>query len=82
MAATRATVSSFQWRSLAECMPPSVVAIEIQDVGDPRATRGAPAGRAGILRAPNTSNGTWRSSVAHLLWEQGVVGSNPAVPTN
>jgi hypothetical protein len=25
-------------------------------------------------------NGTWRSLVAHLLWEQGVVGSNPAVP--
>jgi hypothetical protein len=25
--------------------------------------------------------GTWRSLVAHLLWEQGVAGSNPAVPT-
>ena len=24
--------------------------------------------------------GTWRSLVAHLLWEQGVAGSNPAVP--
>ncbi len=25
--------------------------------------------------------GKWRSLVAHLLWEQGVVGSNPAFPT-
>ncbi len=26
-------------------------------------------------------NGAWRSLVAHLLWEQGVAGSNPAAPT-
>ncbi len=26
--------------------------------------------------------GTWRSLVAHLLWEQGVGGSNPPVPTS
>src|SRR5271168_4290131 len=25
-------------------------------------------------------NGAWRSLVAHLLWEQGVAGSNPAAP--
>ena len=25
--------------------------------------------------------GMWRSLVAHLLWEQGVAGSNPAIPT-
>jgi hypothetical protein len=24
--------------------------------------------------------GAWRSLVAHLLWEQGVAGSNPAAP--
>ncbi len=24
--------------------------------------------------------GAWRSPVAHLLWEQGVAGSNPAAP--
>ena len=27
-------------------------------------------------------NGLWRSLVAHLLWEQGVAGSNPASPTH
>jgi hypothetical protein len=27
------------------------------------------------------NDGTWRSLAAHLLWEQGVAGSNPAVPT-
>ena len=26
--------------------------------------------------------GVWRSPVAHLLWEQGVQGSNPCIPTN
>ncbi|MEY5003305.1 MAG: hypothetical protein RL678_1114, partial [Pseudomonadota bacterium] len=25
--------------------------------------------------------GVWRSPVAHLLWEQGVQGSNPCTPT-
>ena len=25
--------------------------------------------------------GAWRSPVAHLLWEQGVPGSNPGAPT-
>ena len=27
------------------------------------------------------NNGKWRSLVAHLLWEQGVAGSNPVFPT-
>ena len=26
--------------------------------------------------------GAWRSPVAHLLWEQGVAGSNPVAPTS
>ena len=29
-----------------------------------------------------STDGTWRSSVAHLLWEQVVASSNLAVPTN
>lgn len=34
------------------------------------------------LEPPGTlpAFGTWRSLVAHLLWEQGVAGSNPVVP--
>ena len=35
--------------------------------------------RAGICTA--YSCGAWRSLVAHLLWEQGVEGSNPFAPT-
>jgi hypothetical protein len=26
--------------------------------------------------------GVWRSLVAHLVWDQGVQGSNPCTPTN
>jgi hypothetical protein len=31
-------------------------------------------------RLRRENHGTWRSLVAHLLWEQGAAGSNPAVP--
>src|SRR5690606_32529396 len=40
--------------------------------------------RARAARAspgPRSGTGTWRSLVAHLTGGQGVVGSNPAVPT-
>src|SRR6202035_4062574 len=33
------------------------------------------------LAVDSPPDGTWRSLVAHLPWEQGVAGSNPAVPT-
>ena len=48
-----------------------------EDVAAPRPglTAGEPA--APILTRPH---GAWRSLVAHLLWEQGVAGSNPAAP--
>src|SRR5436190_8532258 len=48
-----------------------------------------PASRLGLsasdqngpgIRSKLGANGTWRSLVAHLPWEQGVAGSNPAVP--
>ena len=50
-------------------------------------TRVAPTNNPAEHRRPTNRdslvprNGTWRSSVAHLLWEQGVAGSNPVVPT-
>src|SRR6266508_1905686 len=34
-----------------------------------------------ILQLRKKSGGVWRSLVAHLLWEQGVGGSNPLTPT-
>ena len=37
----------------------------------------------GSLRfATHNIFGAWRSPVAHLLWEQGVPGSNPGAPTD
>ena len=39
------------------------------------------AGRFRLYFEGLSSVGTWRSLVAHLLWEQRVAGSNPAVPT-
>ena len=33
------------------------------------------------MRYTGAASGTWRSLVAHLLWEQGVASSNLAVPT-
>src|SRR3989441_8277191 len=54
--------------------------------------RGAGAGRALTSPRPCTiirislvrrrARGVWRSLVAHLLWEQGVGGSNPLTPTS
>ena len=41
--------------------------------------------RRAAVRAAETwttdGGGVWRSLVAHLLWEQGVGGSNPSTPT-
>ena len=65
--------------------------------GEPRGPRGAQPqgvrkhppkcgivlvhGRRGARSSSRKSTGTWRSLVAHLTGGQGVVGSNPAVPT-
>src|SRR4051794_18727843 len=49
---------------------------------NPTATRRPP--RGGRTLSPSLTavggDGTWRSLVAHLLWEQGVVSSNLTVP--
>jgi hypothetical protein len=54
-----------------------------------RAVRWARATTCPLRPDANTRNdnisgdlGVWRSPVAHLLWEQGVGGSNPLTPTN
>jgi DNA polymerase III beta subunit-like protein len=44
----------------------------------PGSTVSGPNGQQ--YRARLVRCGTWRSLVAHLPWEQGVAGSNPAVP--
>src|SRR4051812_47310432 len=48
-------------------------------------TAGGPPHTSGHERVPAGARtfsgiGAWRSLVAHLLWEQGVAGSNPAAP--
>ena len=55
----------------------------------PRRCKRASGTRNGVLRYPVHGGrvcrplvGVWRSLVAHLLWEQGVGGSNPLAPTN
>ena len=45
-----------------------------------RAGAALKGGRARVYSSC-TGIGVWRSPVAHLLWEQGVGGSNPLTPT-
>jgi hypothetical protein len=46
-----------------------------------RVTRRLHRLREAARTGANLGDGAWRSLVAHLLWEQGVGGSNPLAPT-
>ena len=49
---------------------------------DPGRRRTRLSTRPGLISRPNLGGfGKWRSLAAHLLWEQGVGGSNPPFPT-
>ena len=63
----------WRWRTLAAAGP-SASCPAMHERGHDRAIAAA----ASTL----SFNGAWRSLVAHLLWEQGVAGSNPAAPMN
>ena len=50
-------------------------------VGRPLPRRHSELTLARAMRIIRRLRGAWRSLVAHLLWEQGVGGSNPSAPT-
>lgn len=73
--------SSFAWRVREARGPVPQEAAFPPGQATPRAFRTAALAKAGPFAYKTSHHGAWRSMVAHLLWEQGVAGSNPVAPT-
>ena len=73
--------SSSAWRVIEARGPVPQEAAFSSGQATPLASRRAALAKAGPFAYKTSHHGAWRSMVAHLLWEQGVAGSNPVAPT-